>query len=277
VRYREFPPPPALGHLVECFWTLDSDGDHRAPQRVVPDGHPELIVNSGRPFEACDRDEWHRQPRSFLAGQIEGPLLLRPDGPARILGIRFHPHGAAALFGPRMHELTGRFTTVADLSPALSRDLHNAVDSGLSIPRVAAALRDAEARSRTRDRLIEEAVRRFLRAPGSDMAAMAGELGIGLRQFERRFRASVGLSPKLFARMRRFLRVFRAMEQPDTTWVAAAVDCGYYDQAHLIRDFRQFTGQTPAVLTAPGADLARHFLEQHGVSHSYNTTAGGAV
>ena len=50
MRYRELSPPPALGHLVECLWTLESDGDRRTPQRVVPDGHPELIVNSGRPL-----------------------------------------------------------------------------------------------------------------------------------------------------------------------------------------------------------------------------------
>jgi AraC-like DNA-binding protein len=173
-----------------------------------------------------------------------------------------------------MDELAGRFTTLGELSPVLSRDLHDAVESGLSLPRVAAAL---EARLRTPDRLIEEAVRRIQRSPDADIAVLAHEFGVSVRQFERRFRGTVGLSPKLFARMRRFLGVFRAMEQPEATWVAAAIDCGYYDQAHLIRDFRQFTGQTPAALTATGTDLARHFLARHGVSHSYNTAARAAV
>jgi methylphosphotriester-DNA--protein-cysteine methyltransferase len=277
VRYQEIPPPARLRGLVEGLWTLESDGSDAAPQRVVPDGHPELILNAGRPFEALEDGEWRGQPRLFLAGQIEGPLLLRPGGPARILGIRFHPHGAAALFGPRMHELSSRFTSVDDLSPALLRGLDQAVESGFPIARVEAALVVAQARLRAPDRLVEEAVRRLLAAPQADIAVLARSLGISLRHLERRFRATVGLPPKLFGRMRRFLRVFRMMEQWSATWVDAAIECGYYDQAHLIRDFRRFSGQTPAVLLARDADLARHFLERFGVSHSYNTAAGRAV
>jgi AraC-like DNA-binding protein len=273
VRYREIPAPAELSHFVECLWTLESDGADRAPQRVVPDGHSELILNSGRPFEVFQGGWWHAQPRLFLAGQIEGPLLLRPSGPARIVGVRFQPHGAAALFGPRMHELSGQFLSIADLSSALSRDLGDALESGDAIPRVAAALRQAQARVTAPDRLVGHAVSQFVREPASDVAAVARAFGLSVRQFERRFRAAVGLPPKLFGRMRRFLRVFRAMEQANATWVETAVACGYYDQAHLIRDFRRFSGQTPAVLLARDADLARHFL----MSRSYNTTDAGTM
>ena len=56
----------------------------------------------------------------------------------------------------------------------------------------------------------------------------------------------------------------------------AALASGYYDQAHLIRDCKDFSGETPAALLAPEADLARHFLSRFGMSHSYNTPAGGS-
>jgi AraC-like DNA-binding protein len=274
VHYREISPPPRLRAAVECFWTLESDGGNAAPQRVVPDGHPELILNASRPFEAMQDGEWRRQPRFFLAGQIEGPLLLRPSGSVRILGVRFHPHGAAALFGPQMHELTARFTSIDDLSPALARELDEAVGPGISIARVEAALAGAQTRLGAPDRIVEEAVRHLRQTPEIDIAVLARSLGISVRHLERRFRATVGLPPKLFGRMRRFLQIFRVMEQGSATWVETAVQCGYYDQAHLIRDFRRFSGQTPAVLLARDADLARHFLERFGVSHSYNTAAG---
>jgi AraC-like DNA-binding protein len=270
VRYREFSPSPDLQPIVECFWTLESSGGPGAPQRVVPDGHPELILNSGTPFEALVGDGWRQQPRLFFAGQLEGPLLLRPAGPAHVLGIRFRPYAAAALFGGHMDELATRFTAVVELSPALSCALEDAVASAHPIHGLETALRRA---ARPADPLVAESVRRILVAPDTDIAALARDLGISLRQLERRFRAGVGLSPKLFGSMRRFLRVFRAIEEPGATWVETAVSCGYYDQAHLIRDFRRFTGQTPAVLLARDADLARHFLERHGVSHSYNTAA----
>jgi AraC-like DNA-binding protein len=73
--------------------------------------------------------------------------------------------------------------------------------------------------------------------------------------------------------LQRFTQVFRALGSDGGRWVDTAVECGYYDQAHLIRDFKRFSGETPAVLLAPEADLARHFLSRFGVSHSSNTAA----
>src|SRR4051812_31396151 len=112
-RYREIPPSPRIASFVQSFWTLDHDErDAAPPQRVVPDGHPELILNFDEPFEHLDSGRWHRQPRYFFAGQIRGPLLLRASRRACILGVRFTPNGAAALLDAPMHELSGRFTPV---------------------------------------------------------------------------------------------------------------------------------------------------------------------
>jgi AraC-like DNA-binding protein len=182
------------------------------------------------------------------------------------------------MLGLPMHELTGRFTPVADLSGALARDLDRALESADPIARVEAALFRAERTSRTCDQIVPEAVRRIILARGdTDFAALARELGVSIRQLQRRFNASVGLPPKLFARMQRFIHVFHAMGKPPCKWVDTAVACGYYDQAHLIRDFKRFSGETPAALLAEDADLARHFLQRFGVSHSYNTVTRRSV
>ena len=101
---------------------------------------------------------------------------------------------------------------------------------------------------------------------------LADRIGLSSRQFERRFRSAVGISPKLFCRMQRFQRVFPAMENTQSQWVDAAVNCGYYDQAHLIRDFREFSGTTPTALLTEEFDLARHFVQQSAMSHFSNTT-----
>jgi transcriptional regulator GlxA family with amidase domain len=101
-----------------------------------------------------------------------------------------------------------------------------------------------------------------------DVAEVAARLGVQARQLERRFKLRVGLSPKYFARIRRFQRVFPEVE--GAGWVEAAAACGYYDQAHLIRDFRAFAGEPPAALVA-GDQLARHFLSD------FSKTTGTAV
>src|SRR5262245_20542925 len=121
MEYRQFQPSEDVRDFVEHYWTLEVDA--RAPhiQRVVPDGCPELIVNLAQPFEAFHDGGWLLQPACFLAGQITGPLLLRPSGHAKMIGIRFRPEGAFRFFRQPMHEATDRFVTVDDLSPNLAR------------------------------------------------------------------------------------------------------------------------------------------------------------
>ena len=77
IRYREIQPSAPLRPFVHTFWILEHDGEEGV-QRVVPDGRSELILNWGQPFEAFQAGRWQGQPNCFLAGQIDGPLLLRP-------------------------------------------------------------------------------------------------------------------------------------------------------------------------------------------------------
>ena len=278
VRYREIRPSARLRPFVNSFWILEHDGKDAAPQRVVPDGQSELILNWGQPFEAFQSGQWRGQPRCFLAGQIDGPLLLRPDGPAKMLGIGFHPHGAQSVFPQPMDELSGRFTPVEDLSLALSRGFDRALESPDPIAAVEAALLPTRKTSRDVDLLVAQSVRRIALDKGaSDLAAVAEELGLSIRQLERRFLAAVGLTPKLFCRIQRFNNVFRVLGQPSRNWVETAIACGYYDQAHLIRDCKDLSGATPESLLGEDADLARHFYLRFGVSHSSNTASLDSV
>jgi AraC-like DNA-binding protein len=196
--------------------------------------HTQLILNLAQPFESCQDGEWRLQPRCFLAGQITGPLLLRPIGEARMLGVRFRAHGAGRMLGTPMPETTSRIVDLSDLVPALARDLDGIWDA----PSAAAQTARADAifaawdrRHGRRDRVVEEAVARVTSArltPARvplDTATLARALGISLRQLERRFQNAVGLGPKHFARMRRFQRVFQAIEEQRPGWADAAVAC----------------------------------------------------
>ena len=167
--------------------------------------------------------------------------------------MTFRPGGLAEVLGIPANEFTGRIVPLEDLS----RDL-----AGLS---EFDSVRDIEAQllrmARTpTDPIIGDAVRQLAGSHGTrDIASLARDFGISTRHLERRFLDRVGLQPKLFARMRRFQSVFPAIESGKANWAAAAIACGYYDQAHLIRDFREFAGEPPASLLA-SADLARYFL-----------------
>lgn len=249
VNYIERIATGASARFVDRYWFLEDDSAG-AEQRVVPDGRSELIVNLGTSYEALQNGQWQVQPRTFYAGQLTRPLMLRSRGGARIFGVRFHPHGANQLLKLPMQELTDAFADMVRM-PAGDPTLEGQIAAFTSLEKSGSGGEDA---------LVAHAVAQMTAASGmveiGEFAAMAG---ISVRQFERRFLNRVGLSPKLFCRIQRFQRIFSRVEQPGANWVDAAIACGYYDQAHLIRDFKEFTGRTPSALLVD-ADFARHFL-----------------
>jgi AraC-like DNA-binding protein len=265
MRYRQIEPRGAVAQFVRAYWTLDDD-DPSGVHRIVPDGRSELILNLGQPYEAQRDDQWNPQPECFLIGQITGPLVLRAAGPVRIIGVTFHPHTAGQLLNVPMSELTDTSVAVGDVvSGALSRELRD-IEKVEALDGVLLRLAN---RADGEDRLLSAAVKEGGQMSVEDMAHRAG---LSTRQFERRFRQAVGISPKLFSRMQRFQRVFSALEESGAKWADAAVECGYYDQAHLIRDFQEFAGKPPAALLAYDTDLAKHFIQRAPMSDFSNTT-----
>jgi len=130
---------------------------------------------------------------------------------------------------------------------------------------------------------VDGAVRTLLAGDGCvSVDALAGACGLSARQLERRFLDAVGLGPKRLARILRFQRVFRAVaaepaldsaagQRPN--WAVVAVDCGYYDQAHLIRDFHAFAGEAPAALFSVQAALTHHFTRRRRDASLFSNTS----
>jgi AraC-like DNA-binding protein len=249
MHYREIQPNAAAARFVKCYWLLEDGEPPPSIQRVVPDGRAQLILNLGHPYEALTERGWQRQPRRFFIGQITAPLLLRATGPFRMIGINFHPHAASQLLGIPMCELTDTAAiSLDDFSGGLFRQLDR-------IEVLAFAVKELE-----------------LVGGLTSVAAVANHVGLSSRQFQRRFIEAVGIAPKLFCRIQRFQRVFSILENDGSGWADAAVRCGYYDQAHLIRDVREFAGKTPIALLAEETDLARHFLQSNSMSHFSKTS-----
>jgi AraC-like DNA-binding protein len=264
MQYREIKPGPSVGRFVKCYWILEDHCPAPVVQTIVPDGRSELIINLAHPFQHEIEGQWHAQPDIFFVGQITGPFLVRPQGPSTTIGVRFRPEGAGHLFGVPMSELTDAVMPLSDIS----RTLHDLLDHLQELPSLAQHIVAIEevlgalADRRVEDQLISAAVKTLEQANGSiGIRHLSDSFGLSSRQFERRFRTAVGIPPKLFCRMQRFQQVFQTINRADANWVDVAVICGYYDQAHLIRDFREFSGTTPTALTAAEFDLTRHFCE----------------
>ena len=274
--YREIQPAASLVRFVECFWTLEGGLDgFAAPERILPDGCVELILNFGARF--CElRCDGRREPQplNFLVGQMTQPTLIAPTGSAQLIGIRFHPGGTFPFFRIPMHETTNLVIELGAISRDLERDL---LASAETAPSLAMKIRALEKVLTQRvcdckqDSWLIELAANVVRAGGKlSVDALANDAGISVRQLERRFLREVGVGPKLLSRILRFQQVFSAVDRRDPEWAMVALDCGYYDQAHLIRDFQQFSQQTPAVLFTNTSALTESFTRKNRVSHFYN-------
>jgi AraC-like DNA-binding protein len=85
---------------------------------------------------------------------------------------------------------------------------------------------------------------------------------ISERQIQNLFKKYVGLSPKLFARIIRFSYIFQLQEKKEQNWAGLAYDAAFYDQAHFIRNFKNFTGESPAAYGFDENNMANFFLKK---------------
>lgn len=270
MRYREIRPRPPVSHFVECFWSLESDPsiEPGLPERILPDGCAELILNFGTRFREHKEDGAQvLQPYHFLVGQMTRPMLIAPTGDVQLIGIRFHPGGTFPFFRHAMHELTNQVVPLGQLGGSLERELvASAIDEPLLSGKIAAVERWLGQRIQNckHDSWLLALTAKIVRLGGLvSVDELACSAGVSGRQLERRFLKDVGLGPKQLCRILRFQQVLRIVEQNHAGWSAVAVDCGYYDQAHLIRDFREFAHETPAVLLAQPDSLTEAFSRKN--------------
>lgn len=269
MRYREIKPTRLLRLFVECFWTLEGDRsvDVPTPERILPDGCVELILNFGDRFLQHVDGERRRQPHNFIVGQMTGPILISASGAVRLLGIRFQPGGTRPFLDVAANEITDRVVELTGLSRQFERDLLHACEHAFDLDQKIVAAVDAFLVSRLThgnfdSNLLALAASIIDRRGLVSVDQLASSAGVSSRQLERRFLQEIGLGPKLLARIVRFQQVFRAVDQSNPAWAEVAIECGYYDQAHLIRDFNQFAQQTPAVLFASQSVLTESFTRK---------------
>lgn len=268
LRYVERPPGPVLTPYLECVWEVSDPRPRsgRPVERVVPDGCPELIVHLEDRFARRVGGRWRVQPRVFLAGTLTRPWLLRAGPRVRTLGLRFRPGAPRAFFDLAMPSATDREVPLSALVGATSAGaLIRGLRGARTNPRrFAAAERWLAARldSRPRGRLrAAPAIGLMMAARGrAPVETVARSLGWSRRRVERAFRRDLGIRPKLFARILRLNAVLATLDEADRARaVDLALDAGYFDQAHLLRDFRDLAGRTPRAGRDGDGEMARHF------------------
>jgi AraC-like DNA-binding protein len=250
------PPHPRLAGYVLGYTGYVEHTRLVMRRREVPFAGVPVIISFGpsiRVAGASASPDWS-QYRSFVAGLDDRFALTEYSGAQHGLEVRFTPLGAYRFFGVSMRALANRVVHLQDVLGAQADRIAGQLQETPSweerfglLERLIASRFEA---SRAPSTGVAWAWRRIQASGGNiDIGTLAREIGCSRKYLITRFHDEIGLAPKLVARIQRFHRVQHLLDsRPDVSWVEIACRCGYYDQAHFNRDFRQFAGCTPSEL-----------------------------
>jgi AraC-like DNA-binding protein len=253
--HRIRPVLPPLAPHVEHLWMARGHLPGRWRNMILPDGAIELIVNLGDPQTLCEPDNPARRTvfrKSWISGERTEPIVIDESGYVHLVGVRLRAGGAWPFLGIPLREFTGQVVELEAILGAEMSELRDRLgeaaddDDRFDLMETWLANRSRDRTLPTRS--VSQALRLIERgADAVRIGRMADEIGISHKHLLREFDRCVGLKPKALARLWSFQRVIRAIGQKrEVDWSDTAVMCGYYDQAHLIREFRAFSGLTPA-------------------------------
>lgn len=261
-------PGPPLDRFVELVTYYAGYAPDHSKERLLPDGAVEIIVDlTDTPKKLYDRRDHVRFTdfrRAWISGMRREWIVIEAAPGASMVVIRFRPGGAY----PFLHfDVDGITDTVDQLDAVLRAQTASLRDRILEAPTTEAKMAAVEnwLVERSRGRLeghpvVEYLAGRLFAPAGIRIADLVDEIGYSQRHLLGLFRRWVGLSPKQYGRIRRFQQVLTAVVhrslEPD--WADVARAHGYYDQAHLARDFRELAGVTPGGYLASYSGLENY-------------------
>jgi AraC-like DNA-binding protein len=269
------PAAQPLRHLIESYIGYHYRGFAPGIHRGLPGRQLTFIISLDGPVDVLDLPGPRRGPASFdafVGGLAAGPAVIRHDGTQYGVGIELTPLGARSMFGMPAGALAGE---VVELDELLGRSAVELRDRMATAP-------DWSARFRVLDEVLTRTLRdaeppapeivhawRALSARDGAISVneLAEEIGWSRRHLSERFRDEIGLTPKVTARIMRFEQAKLLLRTPGRPGLAdVAAQCGYYDQAHMNREWNELAGCSPTVWMAEELPSVQDTLERSGAS-----------
>ncbi|MDB5088450.1 MAG: Helix-turn-helix protein [Mucilaginibacter sp.] len=250
MNYCIYKPPQILSDLVCHYWTLDGNVsiDQTYIHRTLANFCPELIFHYGGSFaELVANNSIEKTFTTGIHGQTNQIRRFTAKENYGIFGVLLQPYAIPILFGIPSTDFRNE---LVDLT-LLGQDGKDLTDQMLSAKNNAQRLQLINCflaqRIKEFDRPeIVSATQKIYSLKGLvNIQNLADQSSLSQRQFERKFKEHIGFSPKSFARLVRFKSLINSYKKRDSTLTKVAYDFGYYDQAHFIQDFKQFSGYNP--------------------------------
>lgn len=253
MNYQTFEPSDDLKAFVKCFWQLESPAEEiPQKQRIIPDGCMEMIFHFGDLYKQYMRSgKAVIQPRCCVFGQLTAPLEIEPVGVTGIFSVRFHPDGFLPFSDLPIKDYENKAVPLElafkESGQQLAEEVSDTRSPEKKIEIIESFLLKKLKKPDTIDKIIHSTLQTIFDSNGQLSVDMLSEqLKIHRKKLERKFSTSVGISPKQLSKIIRIQSTLKRMyEKKHTTLTNLAYDGEYYDQAHFIKDFKEFTGVTP--------------------------------
>lgn len=265
--YKKFSPQPVLAPFVECYFIWESDGILQEPVEIEspPNGFCSIVFNYGDPYRLQNKKyESLEVPMQFVSGQSIYSYKLFLKGRIGIVGIVFKPAALATLFQMPVYEYVEERV---DLYKVFRKEIIDQVKTQLPAAETEQKILLVEEfimrqfnSQKPEPDYIDHAANMIVEKNGMlQVADLLKDSFMSRRTFERKFFQKVGLSPKYYARIRRIGYLCNLIAgKRKVDWAKIFYECEFYDQAHFIKDFEEFTGRTPQQYLKENTELANY-------------------
>jgi len=263
----QFFPSDILRPYVKSYAVITIDKDLK-DEVFYPSGYVDWVINISEGVATTNIDGRSRRlPQVELLGHLTRPSRLSVSRGTSILIARIYPHAGGLFFPNPMAEFTNFATDAYGIFSREIDDFYSGLMEAGSLAEQVGALdrflveklKKNERRYRKSAIVHEVCAHLFRTGDAFDSEALSDSYGLSERYIQQLFVDTVGISPTALFSVHRFNKSLQLVLASDRSLTSIAYDCGYYDQAHFIREFRKFTGITPfaarASLFAGGEDF----------------------
>ena len=258
MQHKFYIPHPLLQDLIQCIMVIDVKVDASAGRVVVP--YPPtpqnslfFYINDQIQVQFDDERGFVLQPRSVIVGPQLTPVRIDINQRHKAVRVGFHPGGLHRMLGLSLHEMADGNYNAVDVFGNAMKEIQERLFEANGFDAIKEVVEQflLQQMLHTKPFLpFDHAMLQLVKHDGNLSIEKTASLScLSLRQFERVCKQRIGMPPKLFARIIRFSKAYRLYENcPHKNWTSIAHECGYFDQMHLIRDFKEFAGVSPRVI-----------------------------
>lgn len=262
--YRKFQPLSELAPYVECCFVWERETDEILLVQSPPSGFNAMVFNYADPYWAfMQEDQKAKVPLAFASGQFTGNYHLELKGKIGMIGIVLKASSLNNFFGLNMVSMVNKRLALEEFLGEAGNKIHQKIISTSSIEERIKILEDFLLGHletvKSKLSIIDEAIDFIDYKNGMlTIDEVLTQFKISRRYLEKKFLEKVGISPKLYARIKRFGYLSnKVVHNQDVDWQDIVFENGFHDQSHLVKDYKAFNQMNPSEYYQKHRELIR--------------------